>query len=134
MDVMTAKNRALHFKQSRLKKNKDKISLPSREEQKIDFEKIQPINLHNAPEVKSVEINSVKQKNIQLRIDQIKSLREYTFKSGDLKGAQLNESQICRIALDLFFWININPSSVETEEELLALVKKSIKKIDEKDI
>lgn len=69
----------------------------------------------------------IRQKNIQLRIDQIKKLREFAFHSGNIDGIQLNDSEICRTALDLFFWLGVDPSSVKNEEELLELCKKKIK-------
>lgn len=153
MDVMTAKMRALKFKQKKSKKDsnitpvfsfgvKPKPALAQPE--KIDvFEAkndipvqknnlIPAVDLNVVPSVDDISLlgkKEIRQKNIQLRIDQIKSLREFTFKSGDLKGSQLNESQICRVALDLLFWLDINPMQVETEEELLDLVKRSVKKI-----
>ncbi len=131
MDVMTAKMRAFKFKQRKLKKNKENVPIPSMPvDMNIDNNiKLKDITssdknkeIHKTEEILKGE---VKQKNVQLRTDQIKSLREFTFKSGDLKGSQLNESQIIRAALDLFFALNIDPSSVETEEELLVLAKKT---------
>ncbi|MEW6088782.1 MAG: hypothetical protein AB1498_10825 [bacterium] len=74
-----------------------------------------------------VKIFKIRQKNIQLRIDQIKKLREYAFHSGNIDGIQLNDSEICRAALDLFFWLDVDPKSVRNEEELLELGKKKIK-------
>ncbi|MBI5207023.1 MAG: hypothetical protein HY934_04445 [Candidatus Firestonebacteria bacterium] len=151
MDVMTAKMRALKFKQKKTKNGNRIVSvfLPNVKPAALSqLEKIETVDVKNAPAPKkdlvpgvdqyivpSVEDISalgkkeIRQKNIQLRIDQIKSLREFTFKSGDLKGSQLNESQICRAALDLLFWLDINPMQVETEEELLDLIKRSVKKI-----
>ena len=73
--------------------------------------------------------HQIKQKNIQLRLDQIKSLREYVFRSGNINGSQLNDSQICRVALDIFFWAKINPANMESEEQLLEVTKERIKKL-----
>lgn len=76
------------------------------------------------------KVFKIRQKNIQLRIDQIKKLREFAFHSGNIDGIQLNDSEICRTALDLFFWLEIDPQSVRNEEELLELCKKKIKNFE----
>lgn len=76
------------------------------------------------------KIFRIRQKNIQLRIDQIKKLREFAFHSGNIDGIQLNDSEICRTALDLFFWLGIDPNSVKNEEELLELCKEKIKNFE----
>ncbi len=68
----------------------------------------------------------IKQKNIQLRLDQIKSLREYAYRSGTINGNQLNESQICRVALDLFIWSKVRPDNIESEAQLLEVAKNKI--------
>ena len=65
----------------------------------------------------------IKQKNVQLRMDQIIALREYSFRSGNLDGHQLNESQIIRVALDLLFWLDIDPVEISTEENLYRKVE-----------
>ncbi|MDD5773190.1 MAG: hypothetical protein PHX78_06965 [bacterium] len=74
------------------------------------------------------KVFKIRQKNIQLRIDQIRKLREFAFHSGNIDGVQLNDSEMCRTALDLFFWLDIDPKSVRNEEELLELCKKKIEK------
>lgn len=76
------------------------------------------------------KVFKIRQKNIQLRIDQIKKLREFAFHSGNIDGVQLNDSEICRTALDLFFWLEIDPNSVRNEEALLELCKKKIKNFE----
>ncbi len=76
------------------------------------------------------KIFKIRQKNIQLRIDQIKKLREFAFHSGNIDGIQLNDSEICRTALDLFFWLEIDPKSVRNEEELLQLSKRKTKNLE----
>ena len=76
------------------------------------------------------KVFKIRQKNIQLRIDQIKKLREFAYHSGNIDGIQLNDSEICRTALDLFFWLDIDPQSVRNEEDLLELCKRKIKNFE----
>jgi len=73
--------------------------------------------------------HQIKQKNIQLRLDQIKGLREYAYRSGSINGSQLNESQICRVAIDILFWLNVNPTQIDDEVLLLEAVKKKIESL-----
>ncbi len=65
-----------------------------------------------------MEKNLVK-KGIYLRAEQVERLAGIVFENRKKGKRKLNESLLCRVALDVLFYYNFNFSQYETEEELV---------------
>ena len=64
-----------------------------------------------------MEGNLVK-KGIYLRVEQVESLAGVVFENRKKGKRKLNESLLCRVALDVLFNLNLNFAQYETEKDL----------------
>ncbi|RQD74676.1 MAG: hypothetical protein D5R97_07445 [Candidatus Syntrophonatronum acetioxidans] len=66
-------------------------------------------------------------KGIYLRSEQVEHLAGIVFENRKRGKRKLNESLLCRVALDLLFNLNFNYAQYETEEELSEAIINQIK-------
>lgn len=72
--------------------------------------------------------NSLVKKGIYLRAEQVEILAGIVYENRKKGKRKLNESLLCRVALDLLFTINFDFASYDTEEELSEAIVRKIKK------
>lgn len=69
--------------------------------------------------------NALVKKGIYLRAEQVEVLAGIVYENRKKGKRKLNESLLCRVALDLLFNLNFDFASYDTEEELSeAIVRK----------
>lgn len=66
-------------------------------------------------------------KGIYLRSEQVEKLAAIVFENRKKGKRKLNESLLCRIALDVLFNLNFNYNQYETEEDLSEAIINKIK-------
>lgn len=67
-------------------------------------------------------------KGIYLRAEQVEVLAGIVYENRKKGKRKLNESLLCRVALDLLFNLDFDFASYDTEEELSEAIVKKIKK------
>jgi len=65
-------------------------------------------------------------KGIYLRAEQVERLAGVVFENRKKGKRKLNESLLCRVALDVLFNLNFNFSQYEKEEDLIEAIKYKI--------
>ncbi len=72
--------------------------------------------------------NSLVKKGIYLRAEQVEVLAGIVYENRKKGKRKLNESLLCRVALDLLFNLDFDFASYDTEEELSEAIVRKIKK------
>lgn len=72
--------------------------------------------------------NALVKKGIYLRAEQVEVLAGIVYENRKKGKRKLNESLLCRVALDLLFNLNFDFASYDTEEELSEAIVRKVKK------
>ena len=72
--------------------------------------------------------NALVKKGIYLRAEQVEVLAGTVYENRKKGKRKLNESLLCRVALDLLFNLDFDFASYDTEEELCEAIVRKVKK------